>query len=58
MKKDGKGFAVVADKVRNQSQKSAEAAKNTTALIESSIAAVERGTELVNRTSAGFIEVA
>ncbi len=54
----GKGFAVVADEVRNLSQKSAEAAKNTTALIESSIEAVEKGTSLVNRTSEGFSEAA
>lgn len=54
----GKGFAVVADEVRNLSQKSAEAAKNTTALIESSILAVDKGTELVNETSKGFTEVA
>lgn len=54
----GKGFAVVADEVRNLSQKSAEAAKSTTALIESSIAAVKKGTDLVNRTSTGFKEVA
>jgi methyl-accepting chemotaxis protein len=54
----GKGFAVVADEVRNLSQKSAEAAKNTTALIESSIEAVAKGTGLVNKTSAGFAEAA
>jgi len=54
----GKGFAVVADEVRNLSQKSAEAAKNTTALIENSIKAVEKGTGLVNKTSAGFAELA
>ena len=54
----GKGFAVVADEVRNLSQKSAEAAKNTTALIESSIAAVENGSELVNKTSTSFAAVA
>ncbi|PKM73571.1 MAG: hypothetical protein CVU91_04615 [Firmicutes bacterium HGW-Firmicutes-16] len=54
----GKGFAVVADEVRNLSQKSAEAAKNTTALIESSIEAVEKGTALVNKTSIGFSELA
>ncbi len=54
----GKGFAVVADEVRNLSQKSAEAAKNTTALIESSIEAVEKGTSLVNKTSVGFSQVA
>ncbi|MBP8640676.1 MAG: methyl-accepting chemotaxis protein [Oscillospiraceae bacterium] len=54
----GKGFAVVADEVRNLSQKSAEAAKSTTALIESSIEAVEKGTGLVNRTSEGFSKIA
>ena len=54
----GKGFAVVADEVRNLSQKSAEAAKNTTALIESSIVAVEKGTGLVNKTSEDFAVVA
>ncbi|PKM74490.1 MAG: methyl-accepting chemotaxis protein [Firmicutes bacterium HGW-Firmicutes-16] len=54
----GKGFAVVADEVRNLSQKSAEAAKNTTALIESSIEAVEKGSQLVSKTSTGFVEVA
>lgn len=54
----GKGFAIVADEVRNLSQKSAEAAKDTTILIESSIEAVEKGTQLVNKTSTGFAEVA
>jgi methyl-accepting chemotaxis protein len=54
----GKGFAVVADEVRSLSQKSAEAAKNSTALIESSIGAVAKGSELVNNTSTGFAEIA
>jgi len=54
----GKGFAVVADEVRNLSQKSAEAAKNTTALIESSIEAVEKGAVRVNKTSENFAIVA
>ena len=54
----GKGFAVVADEVRNLSQKSAEAAKSTTSLIESSIVAVEKGSELVSKTSESFSEVA
>lgn len=54
----GKGFAVVAEEVRNLSQKSAEAAKNTTVLIEGSINAIEKGTELVNKTSDGFSQVA
>lgn len=47
----GKGFAVVADEVRNLASKSAEAAKNTTMLIEDSIQAVENGTKLTAGTT-------
>lgn len=46
----GKGFAVVADEVRNLASKSADAASNTTSLIESSIHAVENGEDVVNAT--------
>nr|WP_315020086.1 methyl-accepting chemotaxis protein [uncultured Aminipila sp.] len=46
----GKGFAVVADEVRNLASKSAEAAKDTTHLIEETIKAVENGTGIANKT--------
>lgn len=45
----GKGFAVVADEVRNLAGKSAEAAKNTTILIEGTVSAIERGRELADK---------
>lgn len=47
----GKGFAVVANEVKNLAAKSAEAAKNTTALIEGSITKVEAGTRAANETA-------
>lgn len=46
----GKGFAVVADEVRNLSAKSADAAKDTTQLIENALTAIEKGTAMVIQT--------
>lgn len=47
----GKGFAVVADEVRNLAGKSAEASKNTSALIEKSLSAVANGTHIADSTA-------
>ncbi len=47
----GKGFAVVADEVRNLAGKSAEAAKNTTTLIEDSVNSIDEGVRLSKATA-------
>ena len=53
----GAGFAVVANEVRNLAMRAAEAAKNTSALIEGTVKKVKEGSELVERTNGAFSEV-
>lgn len=53
----GKGFAVVAEEVRNLAARSANAAKETTEMIEGSIKKVEVGTKLADETAAALNKI-
>ena len=53
----GAGFAVVADEVRNLAAKSADAAKDTGALIENSVRAAELGVRIANSTSKSLDDI-
>lgn len=53
----GKGFAVVADEVRSLASKSAEAAKDTTVLINHSLEAVAEGTRIARETQSSLLNV-
>ncbi len=53
----GKGFAVVADEVRNLSQRSAQAAKDTTDLITGTVASVSHGSEIAGRLTESFANI-
>jgi methyl-accepting chemotaxis protein len=51
----GKGFAVVAEEVRNLAIRSAEAAKNTTVMIEGAVENAKQGAEITEK-AAGALE--
>lgn len=53
----GKGFAVVAEEVRNLAARSANAAKETTDMIEGSIKKVEGGTRIANQTATALAKI-
>lgn len=53
----GAGFAIVADEVRNLALRAAEAAKNTSDLIEGTVKKIANGSEIVKRTSKEFNDV-
>ena len=54
----GAGFAVVAEEVRNLAIRSAEAAKNTTVLIEDTVRKVKDGSDLVSKSDQAFSTLA
>ena len=53
----GAGFAVVADEVRNLAMRAAEAAKNTSSLIEETISKTKNGAKLADQANQAFVEV-
>jgi len=53
----GKGFVVVAEEVRNLAARSARAARETTDMIEASVAKTGKGGEIAQKTSEGLDEI-
>ena len=54
----GKGFAVVAEEVRNLAARSADAAKETTVLIETSLKRANNGTKIAKQTADSLQNIA
>jgi methyl-accepting chemotaxis protein len=54
----GAGFAVVAEEVRNLAMRAADAAKNTSDLIEGTVNKINDGSDLVTSTNEAFTQVA
>lgn len=54
----GAGFAVVAEEVRNLAMRAADAARNTSGLIEDTVKKVKEGSDLVLKTNEAFLLVA
>ena len=53
----GMGFAVVAEEVRNLAQRSAQAAKDTAAMIETSIIRADKGAEIAEKVAHSLDEI-
>jgi hypothetical protein len=53
----GKGFAVVAEEVRNLAKRSAEAAKNTTQMIDTSVSSAVNGVKISEEVGLHFSEI-
>ncbi|MFW6061634.1 MAG: methyl-accepting chemotaxis protein [Planctomycetota bacterium] len=54
----GKGFAVVAEEVRNLAQRSADAARNTSALIEAAVQKADHGVAISDEVAAVLRDIA
>ena len=54
----GAGFAVVADEVRNLALRAAEAARNTSDLIEGAVKKIKKGSDIVEKNNESFSKVA
>ncbi len=53
----GKGFAVVAEEVRNLAMRSAEAAKNTSSMIEASVGSARNGVTIAGQVGESLAEI-